>query len=569
MSSPKESAKEKPESSPGRAKRARTPRRSKSPFYLYLVLLGLGFALVQLWDSVGFFVFLLFMGASLSYLGDQLGSYCGKKRLSIFGLRPKYTAALVNLVTGLLITLITFAGAISSSEEVRDAIFRVRALKREGRLLANEKAKLATEIEVVQENLVALEEDFEATEARRRKLEKERDSLLESKKSLSQENLTLATQNNTLEEANFDLQKSNLNLEEDRLGLEARRQELNQEIQRKRVEIERLSRTIEKKEIAPVVIPRRQVLMKESSALSLEATTQEIQVVLGKMTEQIRTRVELLNVRLSPESARFIVKKGSDYVAERLRELRLREARRVEKGEIQLDQVPQECHILAYSTRNVSVGERLARIAFEVEANQLLIPKGAEIARSFVDGRLEPGEILDQLLFFDQQVQGVLRDKGVSPTRLRRPQVLPEAGFLLDLAKLVEKLRQSSREHLVVARAGTGLTSYGEIDVVYVLSNPVSPEAPLEAMQEAVDVAVEVAEEHSPDPETTLWDPWSQSQDEPTLKWSELVLPEPVLSAETLLGDAPSEDLLPPELPAPRPETPEFPEPPPQGGNGS
>ena len=47
------------------------------------------------------------MGGAIAYIGDKLGTKVGKKKLSIFGLRPKYTSVIVTIITGILISAAT------------------------------------------------------------------------------------------------------------------------------------------------------------------------------------------------------------------------------------------------------------------------------------------------------------------------------------------------------------------------------------------------------------------------------------------------------------------------------
>ena len=48
------------------------------------------------------------VGGVIALIGDRLGTRIGKKKLSIFGLRPRHTAVLVTVVTGICITTVTF-----------------------------------------------------------------------------------------------------------------------------------------------------------------------------------------------------------------------------------------------------------------------------------------------------------------------------------------------------------------------------------------------------------------------------------------------------------------------------
>jgi len=97
----------------------------------------------------------------------------GKKRLSIFGLRPKYTSMLITVVTGVLIAGTTLLLLALVSNDVRTALFRMKTLEQE---LAATKTELAleqerlTELETVTK---ALQEDKVALEVEKERLLKE------------------------------------------------------------------------------------------------------------------------------------------------------------------------------------------------------------------------------------------------------------------------------------------------------------------------------------------------------------------------------------------------------------
>ena len=80
-------------------------------------------------------------GGTVAFIGDRLGIKVGKKRLTLFGLRPKHTSILITIITGMIITLgtVTFLAAISV--EVRTALFGLEELKT---TLASQKEELVT-----------------------------------------------------------------------------------------------------------------------------------------------------------------------------------------------------------------------------------------------------------------------------------------------------------------------------------------------------------------------------------------------------------------------------------------
>lgn len=74
---------------------------------------------------------LVVMGGAIAYIGDKLGSKVGKKRLSIFGLRPKHTSIVVTIITGILITSLTLGVMTLTSENVRLALFGMEKLNQQ------------------------------------------------------------------------------------------------------------------------------------------------------------------------------------------------------------------------------------------------------------------------------------------------------------------------------------------------------------------------------------------------------------------------------------------------------
>jgi uncharacterized protein (DUF3084 family) len=67
----------------------------------------------------------------VSYVGDVLGMRIGKRRISLFGLRPRYTSTVITMLTGLAVALLTLFVAAYTSESVRAAFFGVKYLERE------------------------------------------------------------------------------------------------------------------------------------------------------------------------------------------------------------------------------------------------------------------------------------------------------------------------------------------------------------------------------------------------------------------------------------------------------
>lgn len=69
--------------------------------------------------SAVFLLGAIIFGGFIAYLGDLLGSHIGKKRISLFKLRPRYTARVATVGVGMLIPLLTILVILAGSSEVR------------------------------------------------------------------------------------------------------------------------------------------------------------------------------------------------------------------------------------------------------------------------------------------------------------------------------------------------------------------------------------------------------------------------------------------------------------------
>lgn len=98
---------------------------------------------------------LTIMGGAIAYIGDKLGTRVGKRKLSIFGLRPKHTSIIVTIITGILIASSTLGILALSSRDVRTALFGMKALKAELASLSHEVSAKNVELEASRAELEA------------------------------------------------------------------------------------------------------------------------------------------------------------------------------------------------------------------------------------------------------------------------------------------------------------------------------------------------------------------------------------------------------------------------------
>lgn len=187
-------------------------------------------------------VVLVLTGGVIAFIGDRLGSKVGKKKLSLFGLRPRHTSILVTIITGILITTVTFGILAIASKDVRTALFGMDKLKAElnekqsmleeaSGALVNVKNNLNTtkeeyakskkdleetqeDLEIAQQAAELLRQEQVALQNRNQELWSDNQTLIEHNQSLAENNQFLLANNESLKADNLELEKTNNDLQE-------------------------------------------------------------------------------------------------------------------------------------------------------------------------------------------------------------------------------------------------------------------------------------------------------------------------------------------------------------------
>jgi uncharacterized protein (DUF3084 family) len=145
---------------------------------------------------------LVAMCGGIAYVGDLLGRRMGKKRLTLFGLRPRHTAVVFTVITGMVIAATTLGVLFFASAGVRFALTRGEHLVHENRRLTLERRQLQ------REHLQLAKQSRRLTESNDDLLKKNVD-LQRTTTDLGQRNAALRAEANRLQGLNFDLQAKN------------------------------------------------------------------------------------------------------------------------------------------------------------------------------------------------------------------------------------------------------------------------------------------------------------------------------------------------------------------------
>jgi uncharacterized protein (DUF3084 family) len=74
---------------------------------------------------------LILVSGLVAFVGNQVGRSIGRRRLVALGLRPRYTAQLITVITGMLITVVTLAVVLLVSNDARQALFHLQEIRQQ------------------------------------------------------------------------------------------------------------------------------------------------------------------------------------------------------------------------------------------------------------------------------------------------------------------------------------------------------------------------------------------------------------------------------------------------------
>ncbi len=207
-----------------------------------------------MWTVLVFFGMVV-LGGFLSYFGDLQGRRLGKKRVRIFGLRPKHTAILITSITGSFIVALSVGSLLLVVQPVREVVLKGEYAIREIRNLENRQKEIENRLQLAQTlaitaekqnasvrtklnhvrnsltssqtHLAALQTDLQKGKNAVLKLEAQRVQLITQNLALSHQNTRLATLNGELDKQNVkygvrndELGKENVELHREQIAIQ-------------------------------------------------------------------------------------------------------------------------------------------------------------------------------------------------------------------------------------------------------------------------------------------------------------------------------------------------------------
>ncbi|MDE2482714.1 MAG: DUF3084 domain-containing protein [bacterium] len=94
----------------------------------------------------GTILIIMIVAGAIAYVGDRVGHQVGRKRMTLFGIRPRYTSTIVAVGTGMLIAFSVTLTAILASQQVKTAFFKLNALNAQIQELQSREHELESKV---------------------------------------------------------------------------------------------------------------------------------------------------------------------------------------------------------------------------------------------------------------------------------------------------------------------------------------------------------------------------------------------------------------------------------------
>ena len=104
---------------------------------------------------------LILVSGLVAFIGNLVGRAIGRKRLTLLGVRPRYTAQIVTVVTGMMITVVTLAAVLLASRDARQALFHLQEVQQQTRALEAQIAAQQRELRALQVRDIIYQNDQE------------------------------------------------------------------------------------------------------------------------------------------------------------------------------------------------------------------------------------------------------------------------------------------------------------------------------------------------------------------------------------------------------------------------
>lgn len=414
-------------------------------------------------------VAVLILGAVIATLGDRIGTRVGKARLSLFKLRPRRTATLVTIITGILISASTLGILLAANNQLRTGLFKLGTIQRLLRTTSTELEQAKTQKGQVESELTKSRADRKAAKqqltetnqslkgaiAARSRAQAET-ALTQAALSSTQSRLTLVSQ----QALRLRSEISQLQAQRDRV-ISQREQEVRSrdQIIRQR---EASLRDLEQQQAT--LIQQQATLIKDVQRLRVTAEglrTGNVVIQRGQVLASIAIRTT--NLTIAKQAVDQLLREANQTALRAVRPGTSEQIVQITNAEVKqlLEQIDdgQDYIVRIYSGANYLVGEKLIQVFAEAVRNRVVFLAGDVVAGTSLNPSTTPDEELQQrinLLLaaanFRARNLGILTDS-------------VQIGRIQDVITFIEQLKQYKQTVELRAVAADVIYTAGPLNI--------------------------------------------------------------------------------------------------------
>lgn len=352
-------------------------------------------------------ILLVFLGGLIAYLGDLFGRKIGKKKITIFGLRPRHSAVIITITGGVLIVAVTLLTLSIISKEARVALFGMEKLQKELNLakknikettekLENAKVNLKNknkelhnlmeQINKEREQLVFLKKERDEAIIHREKIAKDLEISRKEEERLKSVQIELTDKIENLRRQGENIFEQLKKVREELASAEEEKKKIEEE--KKKVEIK-----LKETKAGRIIIPANY----EVSRLNIN-TQDSIQ----QIREQVIQELVSINKWAYDKGARGN-ERGEGIVVWEDQISKLLEDIANRKGKI---------IVRTFSYQNTMEGEPLY-LRFEIIENKMIISKGEKLSEGYIDPKSTQQEIEKKMLLLLKEARDFALERGL------------------------------------------------------------------------------------------------------------------------------------------------------------
>lgn len=420
----------------------------------------------------------LVLGGVIATVGDRIGTKVGKARLSLFNLRPRKTATLITILTGIAVAASTLGILIGTSGPLRTGIFEYERIQRDRRRAQADLELAQREIQASRKERTQVETELNKARAEQTSVQKQlaatKDSLQSAVSERDKANQTRAQVQTELTQAQAELERNQTQLSTVNNQAARLRSDINRlQAERQRViaqseeEIRAKNAVIQEREQRLKVLEAQQeFLVREIAKLERESEglrRGNVAIQRGQVLSSAVVRI------VNPPAAR-------EAVDQLLREANRTALQLARPGSRQQDQVilitraeveqlagqissGRDYVVRVLSAANYLTGETPIQVVAEAVPNQVIFNKGDVVASTSID----PSTATDTDI--QQRINLLLSAATFRARRLGMLTDTVEVGRVQNLLAFVEKLKEYKQPVELRAIAATPAYTAGPLTV--------------------------------------------------------------------------------------------------------